>query len=70
MVINTYKNENFSHQFVENRRKSTGVHFHDEHEIYYLVNGNTKYFIGDKIFQVESGNFVIIPAGVNHKTDS
>lgn len=70
MLINTYKNENFSHQFVENRRKSTGVHFHDEHEIYYLVNGTTKYFIGDKIYQVESGGFVIIPKGVNHKTDS
>lgn len=70
MLINTYKNEDFSHQYVENRRKSTGVHFHNEHEIYYLVNGTTKYFIGDKIYQVESGGFVIIPAGVNHKTDS
>jgi len=70
MLINTYKNESFSHQHVENRRKSTGVHFHDEHEIYYLVNGTTKYFIGDKIYQVESGGFVIIPAGINHKTDS
>lgn len=70
MVINTYKNPDFSHQNVENRRKSTGVHFHDNNEIYYLVNGSTKYFIGDKIYQVESGAFVIIPAGVNHKTDS
>lgn len=70
MLINTYKNENFSHQYVENRRKFTGVHFHNDHEIYYLVNGNTKYFIGDKIHQIESGSFVLIPAGVNHKTDS
>ncbi len=70
MLINTYKNQDFSHQSVDNRRKSTGVHFHNEHEIYYLLNGTTKYFIGDKMFQVESGNFVVIPAGVNHKTDS
>jgi len=70
MLINTYKNENFSHQRVEKRRKSTGVHFHDEHEIYYLVNGTTKYFIGDKIHLLESGGFVLIPAGINHKTDS
>jgi AraC-like DNA-binding protein len=70
MLINTYKNENFSHQSVDNRRKSTGVHFHNEHEIYYLLNGTTKYFIGDKIFHIESGNFVVIPKGVNHKTDS
>lgn len=70
MLINTYKNESFSHQYVENRRKSTGIHFHDNHEIYYLVNGTTKYFIGDKIFQIESGNFVVVPKGINHKTDS
>ena len=70
MLINTYKNDSFSHQYVKNRRKSTGVHYHNEHEIYYLVNGTTKYFIGDKIYQLESGGFVLIPEGVNHKTDS
>lgn len=70
MLLETYKNPDFSHQYVENRRKKTDVHFHDDHELYYLVNGSTKYFIGDKIFQIESGNFVIIPAGLHHKTDS
>lgn len=70
MLFNRYKNPDFSHDYVENRRKSTDVHFHDDHELYYLVNGSTKYFIDDKIFSIESGNFVIIPAGINHKTDS
>lgn len=70
MLLETYKNPDFSHQYVENRRKKTDVHFHNDHELYYLVKGTTKYFIGDKIFQIESGNFVIIPAGLHHKTDS
>jgi len=70
MLLETYKNPDFSHQYVENRRKKTDVHFHNDHELYYLVKGTTKYFIRDKIFQLESGNFVIIPAGVHHKADS
>lgn len=70
MLLETYKNPDFSHQYVENRRKKTDVHFHNDHELYYLVKGTTKYFIGDKIFQIESGNFVIIPAGLHHKADS
>lgn len=70
MLLETYKNPDFSHQYVENRRKKTDVHFHSDHELYYLVKGTTKYFIGDKIFQLESGNFVIIPAGLHHKADS
>lgn len=70
LLLNTYKNPDFSHQTVENRRKITSVHFHDSHELYYLINGSTKYFIADKIFQIESGGFVLIPAGISHKTDS
>lgn len=70
MLKNTYKNPDFSRQTVENRRKRTDLHFHDDHELYYLINGTTKYLIDDKIFQVNSGNIVIIPAGMNHKTDS
>lgn len=70
MLLETYKNPEFSHQYVENRRKKTDVHFHNDHELYYLVKGTTKYFIKDKIFQIESGNFVIIPAGIHHKADS
>ena len=51
-------------------RRFTGVHSHAEHELYYLVRGETKYFIGDEIFQVSEGDFVLIPRGMLHKTDS
>lgn len=45
------------------------VHQHEEHELYYLVQGNTTYYIGDKIYRVEKGDFVFIPRNVLHKTD-
>lgn len=45
------------------------VHYHDEHELYYMAKGSTTYYIGDKIFRIQQGNFVFIPKGILHKTD-
>ena len=60
----------FSHNKVTNQRKITGIHCHSSYELYYLRNGETKYFVGDEIFHLEPGNFIMIPKGVLHKTDS
>lgn len=53
-----------------NRRKSCGVHYHDEHELYYMQEGRTTYFIDDEIFGVEKGDFVFVAKGILHRTDS
>lgn len=53
-----------------NRRKICEVHYHEEHELYYMQEGRTTYFIDDEIFSVEKGEFVFIPKGVLHRTDS
>ncbi len=45
------------------------VHYHEEHELYYMVKGSTTYYIGDKIFHIQQGDFVFIPKGILHKTD-
>jgi len=45
------------------------VHYHERHELYYMAKGSTTYYIGDKIFHVEQGDFVFIPKGILHKTD-
>ncbi len=55
---------------VENKRNMSPVHTHEHYEFYYLINGKTKYFIGDEIFEVESGDIVFVPKGLFHKTDS
>lgn len=46
------------------------MHFHDTHELYYLVRGKTKYFIGNEIFLLEPGDMVFIPKFVYHRTDN
>ncbi len=43
-------------------------HIHNEHELYFLVNGSTKYFVGNEIFMLESGDFIFIPKGTFHQT--
>ena len=60
----------FSHDKVKNQRKMSRIHNHRNHELYYLVNGTTKYVVGDEIFNVAKGDVVIIPKIVFHMTDS
>ena len=60
----------FSRHRVSNQRKVCRIHYHDKHELYYLVRGTTKYIVGDEIFFLEPGNFILIPKGSPHGTDS
>lgn len=46
------------------------VHFHDEHELYYLIEGHTKYFIEDELFLLNPGDIIFVPRGTFHKTNS
>ncbi|MBR2466181.1 MAG: helix-turn-helix domain-containing protein [Clostridia bacterium] len=60
----------FSYDKVNKHRKIVRMHKHRNHEIYYLVNGTTKYVVGDEIFNVVKGDVVIIPKDTFHTTDS
>lgn len=44
------------------------AHSHNFYEMYYLVSGEIKYFIGDSIYLVKKGDVVLIPPHVIHKT--
>ncbi|NCC55696.1 MAG: cupin domain-containing protein [Erysipelotrichia bacterium] len=44
------------------------IHYHNHHEIYYLLSGKRKYFIDNQIYNVNKGDIVLIPKGVLHKT--
>lgn len=48
----------------------THAHYHDTHELYFLEQGQTKYFIGNEIFMLEPGDMIFIPKFVFHKTDN
>lgn len=60
----------FSRHKVTNQRKVCRIHYHAEYELYYLLDGRTSYFIGDEIYSVKKGDFVFVPKGVLHMTDS
>lgn len=45
-------------------------HYHDEHEIYYLESGRTKYFIEDELYFLNPGEMIFVPRRVFHKTNS
>ena len=44
------------------------AHFHSNHELYYLENGQTKYVIGNEIYLLDAGDMVFVPKGTFHKT--
>lgn len=43
-------------------------HVHDEYEIYYLLEGERYYFIGNQTYLVKEGSIVFINKGQIHKT--
>lgn len=45
------------------------MHRHGTYELYYLVKGQREYFIEDRFFMVNEGDFVLIPRNVFHRTD-
>lgn len=65
-----YDNLVISHDKVINRRKITKIHYHDSGELYYLLSGKTKYFVGDKTYILEKGNLIFIPSNTLHSCDS
>ncbi len=44
------------------------THSHAHFELYFLLSGKRRYFVGHKIFSVSPGNLVIIPANELHRT--
>ena len=43
------------------------AHFHTHYEIYYMKEGRRRYFINNEIFDVHSGDIILVPAQVIHK---
>ena len=69
-MIIEYRDPPISYDKVTNRRKTSLTHFHYQHELYYLISGETKYLVGDDIFHLRPGDFIFVPKEVIHKTDS
>lgn len=44
------------------------AHFHEEHEIYYLVSGERNFTINDHVIKIGKGDLVMLPSGAMHRT--
>lgn len=44
------------------------AHYHNHYEIYFLTKGSVRYFIEDRIFDLNEGDVILIPPHVIHKT--
>ena len=53
----------------DKRSSESTQHFHRGYEVYYMKSGRCDYFAGGRLFEVESGDIIIIPEGVIHKTN-
>lgn len=56
------------HQASRTARSMPTMHFHDTHELYFLVSGQRRYLVGHTIYDVAPGNLVFIPAPLLHRT--
>ncbi|MCB2305388.1 AraC family transcriptional regulator [Clostridium estertheticum] len=43
-------------------------HYHDDYEIYYLLDGKRHYFIKDKVYDIKKGDLVFVKKNEIHKT--
>lgn len=62
--IRIYRNAETQPQY------TTDMHTHSMHELYFLLSGQRRYFIGRSIYDVSPGNLVIVPKTELHKTTS
>lgn len=63
--------EFYFHHGMSKRVKETGTswpHYHGLFEIYFMLEGNCTYIIDNKVYNVRSGDIVIIPDGIIHHT--
>ena len=52
----------------ESSYKMPAAHYHNHYEIYYLIKGKVRYFINDRIYDINEGDVVLIPPHIIHKT--
>jgi mannose-6-phosphate isomerase-like protein (cupin superfamily) len=39
-------------------------------EYFYFLSGEGKYFVGDEVFNLKKGSFVVIPANTKHSLEN
>ena len=51
------------------KKPQPNMHYHHSYELYYILDGEREYFIGDRFFRAKKGDLVFVPANMLHRTD-
>ena len=51
------------------KKPQPNMHYHHSYELYYILDGEREYFIGDNFFKAKKGDLVWVPANMLHRTD-
>ena len=62
------KTDDFFVEHSQSSLKMPSMHYHSTYELYYLEAGQREYFVEDKFFKVNSGDFVLIAPYKLHRT--
>ncbi|MFZ5967785.1 MAG: AraC family transcriptional regulator [Bacillota bacterium] len=66
--FNEYCPEFYIDTIKREKKYNMESHFHEALEIFYLIDGERRYFINDTIYKVSSGNLVLVDINEIHKT--
>lgn len=58
------------HTTTRGRHNAYSMHAHDDYELFFLLSGQRRYFIGHTIYDIAPGNAIFIPRTVLHRTVS
>ena len=58
------------HTVTKGRNNAYTMHAHEEYELFFLVSGQRRYFVGQTIYDIAPGNAIFIPRTVLHRTVS
>lgn len=51
------------------KRPQNDMHYHHSYEVYYVLEGEREYFVGDRFFKVGKSDLVWVPKDMLHRTD-
>lgn len=70
MVILRDNGQDFTYSKMKQQSFSEmkNAHYHPYAEMYYLIHGTRKFFIGDTILTLSPGDLIMIPKGIVHRT--
>ncbi len=70
IVMANVNQESIERQTLRGNCAMPNAHFHNKHELYFLLRGKTKYFIGNEIYLLSAGDIIFVPKGEFHRTDN